>query len=227
MAQVLNCFLTSKFYIMSIVQNPLIGRTKKSAGGMTFCTLKGQNIMKTKAVSVANPNTEGQRTQRTRLKMAVEIFRSASSFFKAGFSSASGKLSEYNWFMRTNLRNDALLNVAGVVNFDNTKFEAAKGTMPTTSVLLAQLGAGGNDVNVFWNVAIGNGRKASDKAYVLLIDPSGVIRGISEGIATRDAGEVTVSAIDNPATAVTRAVLFFLASDGSSVCDSDNSPIVP
>lgn len=47
-------------------QNPLIGRSKKSFGEATFYTLNGQNIVRTKAISVANPKSEKQQAQRAR-----------------------------------------------------------------------------------------------------------------------------------------------------------------
>lgn len=47
-------------------QNPLIGRSKKSFGEATFYTMNGQNIVRTKPVAVANPNTPAQEMQRVR-----------------------------------------------------------------------------------------------------------------------------------------------------------------
>lgn len=52
-------------------QNPLIGRSTKSIGQNTFYTLNGQNIVRTKPMVVANPNTPAQDAQRTRFKAFV------------------------------------------------------------------------------------------------------------------------------------------------------------
>ena len=50
---------------MTKVQNPIIGRSRGSAGGMTFSKSLGKNIMRAKAFEVANPKTAAQTTQRT------------------------------------------------------------------------------------------------------------------------------------------------------------------
>lgn len=46
-------------------QNPLIGRFKGSAGGMTGCKIYDKNVLRAKAFEVNNPNTIAQQVQRT------------------------------------------------------------------------------------------------------------------------------------------------------------------
>jgi hypothetical protein len=46
------------------VQNPIIGRARGSAGGMTFCKNYDKNVARAKAFEVSNPNTQAQQTQR-------------------------------------------------------------------------------------------------------------------------------------------------------------------
>lgn len=53
---------------MAITQNPIIGRTKKSFSENTFYTLNGQNILRSKAVTVSNPRTPAQQMQRARFE---------------------------------------------------------------------------------------------------------------------------------------------------------------
>lgn len=45
-------------------QNPLIGRMKGSAGGMTGSKVYDKNVLRAKAFEVNNPNTQAQQTQR-------------------------------------------------------------------------------------------------------------------------------------------------------------------
>lgn len=49
---------------MTKVQNPIIGRARGSAGGMTFSKTYDKNVMRAKAFEVSNPNTQAQQTQR-------------------------------------------------------------------------------------------------------------------------------------------------------------------
>lgn len=49
---------------MTKVQNPIIGRSRGSAGGMTFCKNLGKNVMRSKPFEVKNPKTTAQMMQR-------------------------------------------------------------------------------------------------------------------------------------------------------------------
>lgn len=59
-------------------QNPLIGRSRKSFGTATFYTLNGENIVRTKAETVSNPNTPAQEAQRVRFSAFTAAANSAS-----------------------------------------------------------------------------------------------------------------------------------------------------
>jgi hypothetical protein len=50
---------------MAKVQNPVIGRTRGSAGGMTFAKVYDKNVMKAKVFEASNPNTAAQQVQRS------------------------------------------------------------------------------------------------------------------------------------------------------------------
>ena len=54
-------------------QNPIIGRSRGSAGGMTFCKNYDKNVARAKAFEVSNPNTPAQQTQRNFFKEASQI----------------------------------------------------------------------------------------------------------------------------------------------------------
>ena len=58
---------------MTKVQNPIIGRAKGSAGGMTFSKNSDQNVMRAKAFEVNNPKTAAQTTQRDYFKTLVAL----------------------------------------------------------------------------------------------------------------------------------------------------------
>lgn len=59
-------------------QNPLIGRSRKSYGNATFYTLNGENIVRTKAEIVSNPNTPAQEAQRVRFRAFTSAANSVS-----------------------------------------------------------------------------------------------------------------------------------------------------
>jgi len=55
------------------VQNPIIGRARGSAGGMTFCKNYDKNVARAKAFEVSNPNTQAQQTQRNFFKQLTAL----------------------------------------------------------------------------------------------------------------------------------------------------------
>ena len=55
------------------VQNPIIGRARGSAGGMTFCKNYDKNVARAKAFEVSNPKTQAQQTQRNFFKQLTAL----------------------------------------------------------------------------------------------------------------------------------------------------------
>lgn len=55
------------------VQNPIIGRSRGSAGGMTFCKVYDKNVARAKAFDVTNPKTAAQTTQRNYFKELTAV----------------------------------------------------------------------------------------------------------------------------------------------------------
>ncbi len=58
---------------MARIQNPIIGRAKGQAGGMVFTTLNGKNILKAKAYSYRDQNTEVQQENRRINTLVVRL----------------------------------------------------------------------------------------------------------------------------------------------------------
>lgn len=79
------------------------GKRTGSVGGETYSVSKGQNIVRSKPVTVANPRSDAQMTQRSQFLSAVRFFQRANQrFFRFAFESKKQKESEYNAFMRLN-----------------------------------------------------------------------------------------------------------------------------
>ena len=58
---------------MTKVQNPIIGRARGSAGGMTFAKNYDKNVMRAKPFEVKNPKTTAQTTQRTYFGLLSDV----------------------------------------------------------------------------------------------------------------------------------------------------------
>lgn len=82
-----------------ITQSKRIG----SVGGETYSVVKGQTIVRAKPVSVSNPRTDAQMSQRTQFLSAVRFYQRATQrFFKFAFEGKKSVESDYNAFMRLN-----------------------------------------------------------------------------------------------------------------------------
>lgn len=86
---------------MAKVQNPVIGRAKGSAGGMTFNKTYDKNIMKAKAFEVSNPNTASQQTQRDYFKtVSAQAAKLTPDMLRAIFPSKPKGISRRNAFFK-------------------------------------------------------------------------------------------------------------------------------
>ena len=113
---------------MTKVQNPIIGRAKGSAGGMTFSKNSDQNVMRAKAFEVNNPKTQAQTTQRDYFKTLVAL---ASTFspeqLRTLFPNKPKKMSRRNAFTRqlsedvTTSGTTKSINFAGINTLGNAK----------------------------------------------------------------------------------------------------------
>lgn len=84
-----------------ITQSKRIG----SVGGETYSIVKGQCIVRSKPVSVANPRTYAQMEQRSIFVDAVRFFQHANqNLFKFAFEDKRSTESDYNAFMRANAK---------------------------------------------------------------------------------------------------------------------------
>lgn len=121
---------------MSKVQNPVIGRAKGSAGGMTFAKQFDKNTMRAKPFEVANPKTQGQTTQRDFFKQVQEIVASVTpEQLRSLFGNMPKGMSR---------RNALSKQVAEAYSLDGT----------TKSVDFSKLQAIGNGEKVFCPIAI-------------------------------------------------------------------------
>ena len=82
------------------------GQRRGSTKSMTFSVLRGQQITKDRVIGGANPKTKSQMIQRMMLAQAVKFFKNAKAgFFKFAYEDQKPLESEYNAFVRHNVKN--------------------------------------------------------------------------------------------------------------------------
>ncbi|MEJ7823500.1 MAG: DUF6266 family protein, partial [Chitinophagaceae bacterium] len=80
---------------MAIVQNTLIGRARKKIGNTVFATLKGQNILRAKPLTVAQPQTPKKLMRQSALAQIVAMYRANAAAIKLGYTPNKQKQSPY------------------------------------------------------------------------------------------------------------------------------------
>ncbi len=123
--------------LRTIVSNPLIGASRKSMGNATFSNWKGIYVLKTKPISVANPNTGAQIQQRSAFRQLVQAFREMPAAIRIGFKELAIKQSAFNAFMSYNLKNAFDFSVPGVATIDSSLLLTSKGTIAKTEATTA------------------------------------------------------------------------------------------
>jgi hypothetical protein len=182
---------------MSVVSNPLIGRTKQSMGNATFSSWKGINVLKTKATSVANPRTDGQIGQRSAFSQIVAAFRTMPAAIRAGFKKLAVKKSEFNAFMAAALDEAFDMSVPGTATLIPANVLISKGTIASTAILISVADISVGTITATWASAVLQpGQSVSDKAIICAYNED---LGKFSGLATptlrsANAGSITLPA---------------------------------
>ncbi len=135
---------------MAIVQNTLIGSASGKVGGTVFSKWKGLNVIKAKPLTVANPNTDLQKMQRSVITQLTALFRTFSAAINIGFKEQAVGMSQFNAFTRTNKSLPFNLTVPPAANiiYENLKF--AKGTIAPSDFSITSYTASNGHLIVTW-----------------------------------------------------------------------------
>lgn len=164
-----------------------LGKAKGSIGNVTFTVQRGQNIAKSKPVSVANPQTQKQTTQRSRFSDASNYAKHIASFLQQYHKPVNAKFSPRNSFM------NSMLKLGGT----NAFTPATVATLPIlygngvlslpsfTHETAPSYVSGDNKINldISWNPAAVGQDTGSDMLKLVLIN---VTTGVVQEIANSD-----------------------------------------
>lgn len=117
------------------------GLRKGSTKTMTFSVLKGQQITKDRVTDIANPRTMDQTQQRIPFAQAVKFYRHATrNLFKFAYEDKKPQESDYNAFMRHNVKYASSVSVTNYRNDDFPsvgKYLMSYGSLVSPSVLVS------------------------------------------------------------------------------------------
>lgn len=115
---------------MAVIRSLAVGKARKSAGNLTYQTVKGRTIAREKPAFVANPDTPLQQAQRGKMRNLVAAWRAWFSLTKPYFTVIDGYGSAYNQFVKMNMpwaEDFSTDQGTGVVSYaDNVYFSNGK-----------------------------------------------------------------------------------------------------
>lgn len=121
---------------MARVQNTLIGRASGSVGNIVFLTIKLFNVIRSKPISVSNPNTDFQKWQRNRFGQTVSLYRLLKSLISVGLKNRNRKMSVFNYFQHISQQDMFTDLPDGLVGFVPSKMQLSKGLIQSTNVVI-------------------------------------------------------------------------------------------
>jgi hypothetical protein len=169
---------------MAIIKQGILGGFSGSVAGVVGTSWKGRAIMKAKPLSVANPRTEEQVSQRVKFKSVATLASVLLTYIcRSVYNPIAGNISGYNKFTS---QNKSMFDGSGNFVFANAKIGG--GTLihdQLTSIVTAD---GGVTLDVAWanSAPVGSARN-SDIAHCYVIEPiSGNIWAFTGGNARDD-----------------------------------------
>ena len=116
--------------------NMLLGYSRGSVGDVTFSRLKGQQVARARNRKPANPQTNKQMYQRALFADVVKFFtRGNKNFYRFAFESKKASESDYNAFMRENVKRGVVISPAAFALYGYPalgNFIMAKGSLQPT-----------------------------------------------------------------------------------------------
>jgi hypothetical protein len=207
---------------MAVVQNTLIGSSRGKVGGTVFTKQFGKNVLKSKPLSVANPNTDKQKDQRVSLAKTVALYRSISSVINQTFKSQAVGMSAFNAFTSKAKLNAFTYTGNGQPVFKPGSLLISKGTISPVAATGKEITIPAKSVSIDFPTTLSDASQAStDKAVIGLYNATSNTLRASVTNAMRSAGTATAT-FDNVGAAGDDYYVYvaFIASDGSKSSDS-------
>lgn len=216
---------------MAVVQNTLIGSSRGKVGGTVFTRQFGKNVLKSKPLSVYNPQSDKQKDQRVSLAKTVALYRSISSVVNQTFKSQAVGMSAFNAFTSKAKLNAFTYTGNGLPVLKPGSLLISKGTISPVAATGKEITIPAKAVKVDFPITLSDASQAStDKAVIGLYNATAGTLRASVTNAMRSAGTATAT-FDNVDNAADDYYVYvaFVSADGSKSSDSiayDNATIV-
>ena len=206
---------------MAVLKRGILGGFTGSVANVVGSSWKGIDVMRSKPLSVANPRTAPQVTQRNKFANVVEVAsRLLVPVVKPLWDRFAQRQSGYNAFVSYNID---FFNQAGLVNF--SQFQIGRGILTTADIDGAGTAAGTGRAAVDWVNNSGQGTALdSDEVYFVAYNEVSGEWISSSAVVTRSA--ISAEAFFQDVVNIGDTIHFYLAfrrADGTIVSNTTYS----
>jgi hypothetical protein len=202
---------------MGVIKRGILGGFQNKVANIVGSSWKGIAVIKSLPLSVANPNTAAQQTQRNKFSSAVEFAGAIlTTIVKPLWDRFAQQMSGYNAFIQANIdqfSNVGLATPAGLIT--------SRGSLVGVENLAATRNSGTKVITISWDDNSGTGNASStDEAYILIYDVTQQkVLQSGPGVARGDEGVVT-GALDWEVADVIAVYVAFRTTNGFLVSNS-------
>lgn len=170
--------------ILTIVQNPIIGRASGKLANAIFSKNYQKNIIRSKPIEVIDANSDAQKAQRHDFTVIQDAVSQCLTLVRMGFRGYTQKMSAFAMAMKKNL--PEAVSTPGISSkVDPTKFELGDGNLAEFSGF--EVGAADSaELTITWlDTRNTQPVNASDKVSFVVMSALGVIKGVFPNAAAR------------------------------------------
>lgn len=132
--------------------NMLLGYAKGKVGSLVYSRLRGEQITRAYNAKPANPRSESQQLQRTKLANLVNFYRRGRSLLNHSFTNKKENQSSYNAFVSRNIN----VNAVHLTKAEAAAAMSVVGPFTISDGVLPPIQINGGGVNAVTNIAVGS-----------------------------------------------------------------------
>ena len=203
---------------MGIIKRGILGGFSNKVANVVGSSWKGIAVIKSLPLSVANPKTAGQVTQRSVFSQASKMgSKILANVIKPFWDRFAQQESGFNAWVRENI---VFFTQGGITDFANLVM--SKGSLAVDAILSVATSPGVSSSAVTWVEGTGGGNGLStDLCTAAIYNETQDVWGFSDGTTTRDVESAIVTFPTNLETGdELHAYLMFKRPDGSIVSNS-------
>lgn len=132
--------------------NMLLGYAKGKVGSLVYSRLRGEQITRAYNAKPANPRSESQQLQRTKLANLVNFYRRGRSLLNHSFTNKKENQSSYNAFVSRNIN----VNAVRLTKNEAAAAMSVVGPFTISDGVLPPIQISGGGINAVTNIAVGS-----------------------------------------------------------------------